>query len=77
MGGHLAKDHNDFLKGPFAPTKKRGKKKVRFTPTATPTMAQEDIPEIPEDEVQEDEESEEEDNDASASSAIWTQANWI
>jgi hypothetical protein len=40
-------------------------------------MAEEDIPEIPEDEVHEDEESEEEDNDASAFSAIWTQANWI
>jgi len=77
MGGHLAKDHDDFLKGPFAPNKKKGKKKVRFTPTATPAMAEEDIPEIPEDEVHEHKESEEEDNDASAFSAIWTQAYWI
>eukprot|EP00957_Ditylum_brightwellii_P013572 1023644-Ditylum_brightwellii.AAC.1 len=57
MGGHLAKDHDDFFKAPFAPTKKKGKKKVRFKiPTATPAMAEEDIPEIPEDEVHENEE---------------------
>eukprot|EP00957_Ditylum_brightwellii_P067606 5131817-Ditylum_brightwellii.AAC.1 len=59
MGGHLAKDHDDILIGPFAPTKKKGKKKVGFKiPTATPAMAEEVIPEIPEDEVHEDEESE-------------------
>eukprot|EP00957_Ditylum_brightwellii_P072166 5485460-Ditylum_brightwellii.AAC.1 len=78
MGGHLAKDHDDFLKDPFAPNKKKGKKKVGFkVPTATLAVAEEDIPEIPEDEVYEDEESDEEDNNASAFSAIWTQANWI
>eukprot|EP00957_Ditylum_brightwellii_P040549 3068806-Ditylum_brightwellii.AAC.1 len=78
MGGHLAKDHDDFLKGSFAPIKKKSKKKVQFkSPTATPTMAEEDIPEISDDEVHEDEESEEEDNNPSAFSAIWTQANWI
>ena len=76
-GGHLAKDHDEFLKGPFAPTKGKGKKNQSKTqPTATPAMAEEDIEEVVEEEVSEDENSEE-DNDASAFSAMWTDANWI
>eukprot|EP00957_Ditylum_brightwellii_P209429 15361723-Ditylum_brightwellii.AAC.1 len=78
MEGHLAKDHDDFLKGPFAPTKNKGKKKDQFkTPTAISAMVEEDISEIPEDEVHEDEEDDEEDNNASAFSVILTQAYWI
>eukprot|EP00957_Ditylum_brightwellii_P070404 5349634-Ditylum_brightwellii.AAC.1 len=79
MGGHLAKNHDEFLKGPFAPKNKKGDKKkvqLKSQPTATPAMADEDITEITEDEVHEDEDSEDDDNDASAFSAIWGQENW-
>ena len=64
-GGHLAKDHDDFLKGPFSP-KKGGQKKGQFQPAASPAIDEGGAPLADGGDIE-----------ATAFSAMWGQANWL